>query len=259
MGEQYQGTPRPNSAQERHAALLQYAWGYFSYHAEQRASMFNYSLVAATLLAAGLATALADGMWAVAAAIGIVGAIVAVSFWRMDERNSTLVKHSEQVLAALEKELFSGDRSVLVGIVRKDNAAYPDRVRLRPTLAEIRTQKSLAPLARWCTDWPRDWWRGKHAVHLRLIELSICLLFLAGAVAAISFREAVTSEASRTEREQRVAVQRGIDAIAANLSAVTEKLATLEVRVKSPSGRALQSIPDTPAPPPRKPARRDGR
>jgi hypothetical protein len=145
-----------------------YAWDWFSYHAGQRTSMFNYALASSALLAAGYAAVL-DKHAIVAAAIGFVGAFVLFCFVLVDRRNASLVDRGEDVLDAIERTLFAAPRGgsrlrtsdLPEGIHLVDKQKYPDG--------------SLV----------RDFCSGKHRVHLRLVESVLAAVFLLGGTFAL--------------------------------------------------------------------------
>jgi hypothetical protein len=156
----------------------QYAWDWFSYHAAQRTNMFNYFLAAAALLGAGYA-AVIDKYAFVAGVIGLLGAAVSASFILMDGRNARLVRRGELVLEAVEGKLFAptandgtwlGRNDMPSGILRVDGSENPD-----------------ASGAGVCGAFWRDFWWGKHRVHLRLVESALLVAFLTGGIAALGW------------------------------------------------------------------------
>jgi hypothetical protein len=85
-------------------AALEHAWRYFEIHASQRMSMFNYFLVLFGLVAAGLGGCLqaSGSLRMVGAVLGAALAVVAWTFWKLDQRSSFLVKHAEVALREIE-------------------------------------------------------------------------------------------------------------------------------------------------------------
>jgi hypothetical protein len=152
--------------------LREYAWRWFSYHAEQRTSMFNYSLAAASLLAAGFGAAI-DKHPHVAAAIGIVGALVTWSFLLIDGRNDKLVRRGERVLKAFEWTDFPD-------VTQKP---AKNAVPTMPGGILIVDENGVRPSAR--DNIVVQYFRGTHRIHLRLIELIFFFAFLCGASVAI--------------------------------------------------------------------------
>jgi len=87
-----------------------YAWDYFTLHATQRLTTFNFYLVLAALLITGAFTAFKIDFLhpIVGAGLGLVLAFLSFVFHKLDERNRELVGIGEQALMFLEKEISSG-------------------------------------------------------------------------------------------------------------------------------------------------------
>lgn len=83
---------------------LEHAWRYFELHANQRMSVFNFFLVLAGLVSAGLAAAIQGSprLAVLGIVLGILLALVSFVFWKLDQRVSFLIKHAEAALAELE-------------------------------------------------------------------------------------------------------------------------------------------------------------
>jgi hypothetical protein len=183
--------------------IREYAWNWFSYHAGQRTNMFNYSLAAAAILAAGYGAAL-DKSPLVAAVIGFVGALVSLFFVFLDRRNHQLVEYGENVLKAVEAMLFAAaeradsplkQHGMPIGILRVDT---PD-------------------------EFFKDVWAGKHRIYLRLVEWLLLLAFLAGGFAALCAPQLfapANPDAAAAIRE----VAAGVRAAAENLEVIGDKL-----------------------------------
>jgi hypothetical protein len=152
--------------------LREYGWNWFNYHAEQRTSMFNYSLAAASLLAAGFGAAI-DKHPHLAATIGFVGALVTWSFFLIDGRNDKLVRRGERVLKAFEWTDFPN-----ITQAPASDAAHP-----MPGGILIVDEKGVRTTAKDNT--VVQYFRGTHRIHLRLIELIFCVAFLCGAFVSI--------------------------------------------------------------------------
>jgi hypothetical protein len=82
---------------------LDYAWKWFSYHAAQRISMFNFFLAGVALLAGALATLFAASLYTEAIAVSGLGCVVCLIFRGLDARNRDLISLGELRLIALEK------------------------------------------------------------------------------------------------------------------------------------------------------------
>lgn len=87
--------------------LLEHAWRYFELHANQRIIIFNYFLVVSGALSAGLATALqgSQRFSSLGIMLGILLIVVSFVFWKLDQRVSYLIKHSESIITDLEQNL----------------------------------------------------------------------------------------------------------------------------------------------------------
>jgi hypothetical protein len=88
---------------EKEVMFRNYAWGYFSYHADQRMKTFNFFLVAAGLFAGGITTLLRDGgdpRWV--CPLGIVLSLLSLIFWKLDQRNRQLVRNAEAAIKHLD-------------------------------------------------------------------------------------------------------------------------------------------------------------
>jgi hypothetical protein len=88
----------------RDELALEHAWRYFALHSEQRTTVFNFFAAAAGLTLSGLAYVLgskgAPAQFGVAAGIGAV--LLALVFWKLDQRVAHLTKCAEQVIVQLE-------------------------------------------------------------------------------------------------------------------------------------------------------------
>lgn len=93
----------PNS--DEYKEQREYAWKYFQLHAGQRMASFNFFVVIAALLTAGVAGTLkTDGEYeAIGFALGLSLAVISFIFWKLDERVGYLIKHAETALKAIEK------------------------------------------------------------------------------------------------------------------------------------------------------------
>jgi hypothetical protein len=82
-----------------------YAWDWFSYHASQRLTAFNFFLVLMGAVIVGYGQAFSDRAEALGVALGLLGFIVAVAFWAMDVRNEELVRCGREALGRLEPRI----------------------------------------------------------------------------------------------------------------------------------------------------------
>jgi hypothetical protein len=83
----------------------EYAWNYFELHAKQRMAVFNFFVLIAALLTAGLAGSLNrdDGCRFVSFALALSLIVTSFVFWRLDQRVRCLIKRAEGALKMLEK------------------------------------------------------------------------------------------------------------------------------------------------------------
>lgn len=80
-----------------------YAWKWFNFHADQRTKMFNFMLVIFGFLIAAIANTY-KGATDLAIWVCVIGAILALMFWRLDQRNRQLLTWGEDILATIERE-----------------------------------------------------------------------------------------------------------------------------------------------------------
>jgi hypothetical protein len=104
-GEQKAGDPKA----EQRKLQFDYAWKWFSFHADQRTKVFNFMLIVFGIFAAGIVNALDKHLPKIAAAgLAIFAAILALIFSRLDRRNRDLLWRGEDVLKKLEREVIFG-------------------------------------------------------------------------------------------------------------------------------------------------------
>ena len=100
-------------ADEQLELQQKYAWDWFSYHASQRLTAFNFFLVLMGAVIVGLGQALSHDLRLLDVALGVVGGLIAVAFWALDVRNEELVYRGRDALDAIEPRLgvsiLSGD------------------------------------------------------------------------------------------------------------------------------------------------------
>ncbi len=83
---------------------LDHAWRYFTLHAQQRISVFNFFVVLSGIIATGIGAGLQAGkpMAPVVLSLGLLLALFSFVFYKLDQRGSQLVKLSEQVVIDAE-------------------------------------------------------------------------------------------------------------------------------------------------------------
>src|SRR5262245_4376604 len=83
-----------------------YAWNYFSFHADQRLKTFTHYVALCTAVGAVTAAIAAKTELIWVAGIFVAAALVLLStiFWRLDIRNRQLVHHGEDAIRHLEQK-----------------------------------------------------------------------------------------------------------------------------------------------------------
>ena len=111
---------------------LDYAWRWFSLHAKQRVTMFNYFLVASGILANVYGVLLREQLYWQAFAVATIGSFACLVSVGLDKRNHRLVKLGEDVLREIEQiHLFQSgtqsphDDSPDYGILYRDSRFEP--------------------------------------------------------------------------------------------------------------------------------------
>lgn len=85
-----------------------YAWNYFSLHAGQRLSTFNFYLILAALLVTPCISAFTkpDLMSRkIAIGLGMLLAVISMIFFKLDQRNKALVRNAEAALRFLDEQV----------------------------------------------------------------------------------------------------------------------------------------------------------
>ena len=86
------------------ARQLDYAWNWFSFHAEQRTKMFNFMLVVLGIVLGGFVTLFDKGLYPQAMGLSVFGMLMTLAFYFLDKRNRRLYYVSLDVLIHLERE-----------------------------------------------------------------------------------------------------------------------------------------------------------
>jgi len=164
--------PKEGEFSDRTKSQLDYAWKWFSYHADQRLKMFNYMLVVMALFANAIVASYGHKLSNyITIGLCVVAAIVAFFFSRLDYRNQQLVWLGEDVLAHLERERVF-ERATTRGrtIFSKNYGADADFQLgiLARQKAEDSAQTSIFAKV----------WSGKHRYLLRTISYVIAAMFI---------------------------------------------------------------------------------
>mgnify|MGYP006898505592 CR=1 FL=1 len=115
-----------NANEQNYRLAHEYAWNWFSFHAQQRLTLFNFSLVALGALAAGCVSAFAQGWYLAAGLSAVFAGVVAFAFLRLDRRNSELTKLAEDYLKSGTEERLApvvGDKIRLVAYADSPSAS----------------------------------------------------------------------------------------------------------------------------------------
>lgn len=79
--------------------LREYAWNYFSLHAEQRLKTFHFFVILSTVITGAVLTIIKDFKNVeYAAPLAFLLPIFSFVFWKLDLRNKELIKHGENAL-----------------------------------------------------------------------------------------------------------------------------------------------------------------
>jgi len=178
----------PDSELELLKLRVDYAWKWFSFHADQRTKMFNFMLVVVGIFAAGVAGAWKDGIPELAGWLCVVPAVLTIVFMLLDRRNRDLVWLGEDVLRELEKRYLFGENAQI---------ANPKDKQIPYGILWRQTREEKDWLTRdYVTLSIRDAWLGKHRVWLKLIALLICVAFIVGAVYVFSNAKEIAKRAT---------------------------------------------------------------
>lgn len=93
--------------------IHKYAWDYFSLHAGQRMSLFNFFVILAVLMTTGIVSTFHPEFNAHGLGVGLGLALILVVFvfWKLDQRVKFFLKNAEAALADLEQRFPVPDNS----------------------------------------------------------------------------------------------------------------------------------------------------
>jgi len=83
---------------------MDYAWKYFSLHADQRLKTFHFFVVLSALISGATIAIIKNATNSLYAfPMAYLLTFLAIVFWKLDQRNKALIKHAEKALKELEK------------------------------------------------------------------------------------------------------------------------------------------------------------
>ncbi len=88
---------------------FEYAWKWFSFHAEQRTKMFNFMLIGLGIFASGMVASFNGGQFGAALALSIWAVLLASAFMLLDKRNRQLYAVALDVLINAERMMLFGE------------------------------------------------------------------------------------------------------------------------------------------------------
>lgn len=134
---------------------MEHAWRYFALHAEQRTTVFNFFAAAAGLTLSGLAyvssTNSIPSEFGLVAGLGVM--LLALVFWKLDQRVAQLTKCAEEILIANEQQAF-------------------------PEAQQVFAQSEKLPVNRYKSPFSGTWTYGRS---FRILFISVAALGLIGA------------------------------------------------------------------------------
>ncbi|MFK0087401.1 hypothetical protein ACIQUS_08900 [Pseudomonas sp. NPDC090755] len=160
-----------------------YAWKWFSFHAEQRTKMFNYMLVGLSILASGVVSTFNVGNYVLAGIICLVAVMLAAAFLILDCRNRLLYEVAQDVMIDAEGEYLFGEnvsyrtkggKSVFFGIAQRLHSRAPNKY------DSISVNEEHG--------WPGVWGdikKGRHKWWLPFIIVIFIFLFLAAGLFSV--------------------------------------------------------------------------
>jgi hypothetical protein len=149
-----------------------YAWKWFSFHADQRTKVFNFMLVTFGIFAAGIVNALDKHVPKVSIAfLAAIAGVLALIFKRLDRRNRDLVWLAEDVLKQREREAIF-DHTQTIRDHWGQEVPWSILTRQNPP---VRSPDAASD----------DEYLGKHRIMLPRIASLFAILFFAAAAAIL--------------------------------------------------------------------------
>lgn len=94
----------PEERKDLEAVFRKYAWDYFSVHAAQRLTGFQFYITLATALVGGYLVLIADeDTRRLAFVVGLLLVFLSFVFFKLDQRTARLIKNAEQALNSLDE------------------------------------------------------------------------------------------------------------------------------------------------------------
>ena len=150
---------------DKTALRLEYAWKWFSYHAQQRLTAFHYFLIIVALLTTGYVAALDKELESIQIIICILGVLISIAFWALDIRNEELVNDGRAALRKLERAI---DLDIHRADYSRDGVKW-SWFKADPPWGKDEETRTL----------------NKHGLWLRIIECAWAIVFLAGLGASV--------------------------------------------------------------------------
>jgi len=119
-----QDAKQNDNLSEKQKLRFEYAWKWFSFHAEQRTKMFNFMLIVMGLFAAALASAIDKELFYEASALSVFAMVVSFAFWMLDLRNRHLYMVGMNVLVREEKTVLFNSEPGIETHEKEANAEY---------------------------------------------------------------------------------------------------------------------------------------
>ena len=92
---------------------FEYAWKWFSYHAEQRLKAFHFFLIFIGVIVVGLSNCWGkSNLWVAGALIYLFGIISCILFWFLEIRNEELVNYGRDALKKIEEKMTEEELKV---------------------------------------------------------------------------------------------------------------------------------------------------
>ena len=153
-----------------------YAWKWFSFHAEERTKMFNYMLLALGLLATAIVGSLNSKLQGVAAALSFAASILGAVFFLIDARNRSLYQVALDVLIRIESDLLFAASPPAPASELAAASAEAMALRVRDEDSKTREKSRL-----------QEMFLGRHRFWMPVVILGFASLFaVVGALLAMS-------------------------------------------------------------------------